>query len=225
MRRLSRLLVLLAALAAASREPAGALATFRPAPLYGGDVRSLVFDPAEPRRAFAGTSAGHLYRTDDGGECWRNAGVEAPFPGWVVGTLRFDPNRPGRLWAGLWGIWGGGAVAFSDDLGVTWTHPRPRRCRRAIRSTPWRRCRARSTALFVGTRTGVLVSDDAGLTWRGVSAGEPELVHVSSLHVDSPIRRTVRRRHLAARLSAATTAAPPGAASSTAWCSTPRSSR
>ncbi len=190
MRRLSRLLVLLAALAAASREPAGALATFRPAPLYGGDVRSLVFDPAEPLRAFAGTSAGHLYRTDDGGESWRNAGVEAPFPGWVVGTLRFDPNRPERLWAGLWGIWGGGAVAFSDDRGVTWT-------RRDQGLPPGDQVYALALVpgtadrLFVGTRTGVFASDDAGGNWRCVSAGEPELVHVSSLHVDSTDPRTV----------------------------------
>ncbi len=163
---------------------------FRPAPLYGADVRSLVFDPADPERAFAGTSAGHLYRSDDGGESWRNAGVEAPFPGWVVAALHFDSNRPGRLWAGLWGIWGGGRVAFSDDLGATWTH-RGDGLPEGDQVYSLALVPGVLDRLFVGTRSGVWVSDDAGMTLRQVSAGEPELVHVSSLHVDALDPRTI----------------------------------
>ena len=90
------------------------------APLYGADVRSLAFDPGDPDVAFAGTSAGHVYRSDDGGSSWRDAGDAVPFPGWVVGSLVFDPHRSGRLWVGLWGIWGGGSVAVSDDAGASW---------------------------------------------------------------------------------------------------------
>lgn len=154
-----------------------------PVPLYGADIRSLVFDPAEPERAFAGTSAGHIYLSQDGGASFRNAGVEIPFPGWVVGTLVFDENRPGRLWAGLWGIWGGGRVAFSDDSGATWTTRRGSASGEAqvyaLATVP-----GAPDRLFAGTRAGVELSDDAGLTFRPVGRELPGLIHVSSLHVD-----------------------------------------
>jgi len=155
-----------------------------PAPIYGADVRSLVFDPAEPERAFAGTSSGHVYRSDDGGESWREAhGETAPFPGWVVGTLVFDPERPGRLWAGLWGIWGGGRVAWSDDLGASWTltgNGLPESDQvYALAFVP-----GVAGRLFAATRSGVWRSDDDGASWRKVSAAEPRLIQVSSLWVD-----------------------------------------
>ncbi|GMU64226.1 MAG: hypothetical protein AMXMBFR36_05000 [Acidobacteriota bacterium] len=156
-----------------------------PAPLYGADVRSLVFDPREPERAFAGTSGGHVYRSDDGGESWYEAaGERAPFPGWVVGTLRFDPNRPERLWAGMWGIWGGGLVAFSDDLGASWTLRSeglpPGDQVYALAHVP-----GLAGRLFAATRTGVWRSDDDGMAWIKASASEPRLIHVSSLLVDA----------------------------------------
>lgn len=156
-----------------------------PAPLYGADVRSLVFDPREPDRAFAGTSGGHVYRSDDGGESWREASTDpVPFPGWVVGTLRFDPNRPERLWAALWGIWGGGLVAFSDDLGASWTF-------RSDGLPPGDQVYALAHVpgvpgrLFAATRTGVWRSDDDGGRWIRTSTPEPRLIQVSSLLVDS----------------------------------------
>jgi len=193
LRSLARALAAAAAVALAAvalAAPAAAALEFRPAPLYGADVRSLVFDPGAPDRAFAGTSAGHLYRSDDGGASWRNAGVEAPFPGWVVATLRFDPNRSGRLWAGLWGIWGGGLVAFSDDLGATWTRrsgglPEGDQVY-ALALVP-----GVADRLFVGTRTGVWASDDAATSFRHVSSALPDLIQVSSLHVDALDPRTV----------------------------------
>ena len=163
--------------------PAAARLDLHPVPLYGADIRSLVFDPADPERAFAGTSAGHIYFTDDGGASFRNAGVEIPFPNWVVGTLVFDENRPGRLWAGLWGIWGGGRVAFSDDSGKTWTIRRGSASGDAqvyaLATVP-----GAPDRLFAGTRAGVELSDDAGLTFRPVGRDLPGLIHVSSLHVD-----------------------------------------
>lgn len=155
----------------------------QPVPLYGADIRSLVFDPVHPDRAFAGTSAGHVYITEDGGATFRNAGAEIPFPGWVVGALVVDDNRPGRLWAGLWGIWGGGRIAFSDDSGATWTLRREGALDSAqvytlatVPGVPDR--------LIAGTRAGVEISDDAGETFRQVGRDVPGLIHVSSLHVD-----------------------------------------
>src|SRR5262249_28368886 len=89
---------------------------FPPAPIWGADVRTLAFVPGAPALVLAGTSAGQVYLSRNAGATWENAGSALPFPGWVVGALRFDPNRKARLWVALWGIWGSGQVAFSDDL-------------------------------------------------------------------------------------------------------------
>jgi photosystem II stability/assembly factor-like uncharacterized protein len=178
-------LVLFATFAGGSGASETSTVELVPAPLYGADVRSLVFDPREPERAFAGSSGGHVYRSDDGGESWfEAAGERVPFPGWVVGTLRFDPNRPERLWAGLWGIWGGGLVAFTDDLGASWTLRNeglpPGDQVYALAHVP-----GVAGRLFAATRTGVWRSDDDGVTWAKASAAEPRLIHVSSLLVDA----------------------------------------
>jgi hypothetical protein len=107
-------------LAACVRPASAAAADWRYLPIWGGDVRTVAIHPEDPDLVFAGTSAGQLYVSKNGGRTWANAGLHLPFPGWVVGALRFDPNQPSRMWAALWGIWGGGHVAFSDDLGKTW---------------------------------------------------------------------------------------------------------
>ncbi|HUO86724.1 MAG TPA: hypothetical protein VM617_04975, partial [Thermoanaerobaculia bacterium] len=88
------------------------------ADLFGGDVRSLAMAPDDPDVVYAGTTHGQLYRSLDGGATWSDAGPAVPFPGWVVSDLAFDAERPGRLWAALWGLWGGGLVAYSDDGGA-----------------------------------------------------------------------------------------------------------
>ncbi|HYN22270.1 MAG TPA: hypothetical protein VE078_15020, partial [Thermoanaerobaculia bacterium] len=115
-------LILISAMVSAAS--AASAPGWRSLPIWGGDIRSLVIRPDDPDMLFAGTSSGQLYLTRDGGRSWMDAGAPLPFPGWVVGTLRFDPNRTesgkSRLWAALWGVWGGGHVAFSDDLGKTW---------------------------------------------------------------------------------------------------------
>src|SRR4051812_18926952 len=77
-------------------------------PIWGGDVWSLAIHPQDPDVVFAGTSAGQIYLSRDGGRTWVDAGPALPFPGWVVSSLRFDPNpvggdpnRPPRLRAAL----------------------------------------------------------------------------------------------------------------------------
>lgn len=191
-RPLSRLRAIAGALGALWILAAAAAAaeTWRPAPIFGGDVRSLAFDPGHSGRVLAGTSGGHVYRSDDGGETWRNAGAEVPFAGWVVGALRIDPNRPERLWAALWGIWGGGAVARSDDGGASWLLPR-------VASGDGEQIYDLALVpgsvdrLFAASRQGVLRSDDGGASWRRVGESERGLVHVASLYVDPARPETV----------------------------------
>jgi photosystem II stability/assembly factor-like uncharacterized protein len=175
--------------AAAPGAPAPAPFEWRPAPLYGADIRSLAVDPRDPNLVLAGTSAGQVYRSGDGGATWADAGAALPLPGWVVGTLAFDPNRPGRVWAALWGIFGGGFVVHSDDLGRTWQHPHPVREEEQVYTlAPVPGAPGR---LFAATRRGVYRSEDDGASWLLVTAAYPEIVNVSSLWVDPLATQTV----------------------------------
>jgi photosystem II stability/assembly factor-like uncharacterized protein len=153
-------------------------------PIWGGDVRTMAFQPDSPDVVFAGTSGGQVYVSHNGGRTWGNAGPHLPFPGWVVSNLKFDPNRASRLWVALRGIWGGGSVASSDDSGKTWNV-------RAgglpaeepvytLALTPGHEGR-----LYAGTLSGVFGTDDGGVSWRRLTAGFPEMQKVTSLMVDA----------------------------------------
>ncbi|MEM7481382.1 MAG: hypothetical protein AAF481_09425 [Acidobacteriota bacterium] len=153
------------------------------APLYGGDVRTLAVDPRDPETLFAGTSAGHIYRSTDGGESWVERGHSTPLAGWVVGDLMFDPNRPDRLWAALWGVWGGGTVVYTEDGGRSWVERRQGLpggqvyTLALLADQPGR--------LYAGTRQGVFGSDDDGESWRHLTAELPRIQKVTSLMVDA----------------------------------------
>lgn len=155
-----------------------------PLDLSRSDVRSLAVHPRDPDLVAAGTAGGRVALSRDGGRTWAAAGSGTPFHGWVVGTLRFDPLRSHRLWAGAWGVWGSGMVAVSDDLGATWNRrqgdlpPEPVYDLVAVEEGD-------TTVLYAGLLSGVWRSGDGGATWRHLTAGNPEIHHVSSLWVGS----------------------------------------
>jgi photosystem II stability/assembly factor-like uncharacterized protein len=180
------------ALLAALLPAAGAGASpadWRYLPIWGGDVWTVTFHPEDPETAFAGTASGQVYVSRNGGRTWANAESHLPFPGWVVSHLRFDPNRPTRLWAALRGVWGGGHVAFSDDLGRSWVSRAgglPNEPVYTLALTPGREGR-----LYAGTATGVYGTEDGGESWRPLTAGLPEVQKVTSLLVDPDQPETV----------------------------------
>ena len=172
-----------------SRVASAAPSDWRYLPIWGADVRAVALHPDDPDLALAGTSAGQLYISRNAGRTWANAGPHLPFPGWVVGALRFDPNNPSRVWAALWGIWGGGHVTFSDDLGKTWVSRAgslPNEPVYALALVPGREGR-----MYAGTISGVYGTDDGGLSWRPLTDELPEVQKVTSLMVDAAQPDTV----------------------------------
>lgn len=179
------LLVALAAAALALPGPAAAegllATTWAQAALYGGDVRSLAPHPDDPDVLYAGTTHGQIYLSRDAGASWADAGQPVPFPGWVVSDLVFDAERDGRLWAALWGLWGGGLVAYSDDGGKGWTYRAGTLSDTKVYTLAT--VPGRADRLYAGTLNGVFRSDDAGETWHRMSAHLPEIYKVTSLLV------------------------------------------
>jgi photosystem II stability/assembly factor-like uncharacterized protein len=175
-------LTVLAASAATAPAPAADAPSWSRSELWGGDVRSLAFDPGDPSRVFAGTSGGHVYVSHDTGETWADAGRELALPGWVVSDLVFDPDVAGRLWAALWGTWGGGMVVVSDDGGVTW-QPRGHADLAHTQVYTLARVPGRPEQVFAGTLSGVWGSTDGGESWRRLTADLPEVHKVTSLLV------------------------------------------
>jgi hypothetical protein len=104
----------------------------------------------------------------------------------VVGALRFDPNRGAeqpRLWVALWGIWGSGQVAYSDDLGKTWVARSgglPDEPVYTLALVPGREGR-----IYAGTLSGVWATDDGGGSWARLTGELPEVQKVTSLYVDA----------------------------------------
>jgi photosystem II stability/assembly factor-like uncharacterized protein len=162
--------------------PAAAAAEWHPAPIYGGDIRSLVVVPENPDTLLAGTSAGQVYLSQNGGRSWQDAGASLPFPGWVVSKLVFDPNKPTRVWAALWGVWGSGQVAYSDDLGKRWSARSaglPDEPVYTLALVPGKEGR-----LYAGTLSGVYGSEDGGGSWKHLTGDLADMAKVTSLYVD-----------------------------------------
>ena len=184
--------------------------------LRSGRTRSRSSPEAPPATSIAPTTAARAGATP---------ASKLPFPGWVVGTLVFDREPAGPALGGALGDLGRRPGRRSRT-----TSARPGRSSRsarspASRSTRWRACRARRAASSPARAPACSLSDDVGLTWR---ARRPRRAGArSTSRACTSIRarpRTGDRRHLAARLPQRRRRRDLARRSSTAWCSTPRSS-
>lgn len=114
---------------------------------------NVVFDPFDKQHVFIANTDIGLMESKDAGESWYSATYNNGIPqNWINSTywLEFDPDVPGRAWA---------AMSDIHDL------PRPKM---------WRR---QSVSDFTG---GIVMTDDAGKTWKPVSssAGEAAFTHI-----------------------------------------------
>jgi hypothetical protein len=85
---------------------------FKPIGPQGGDVRSLVKDPSDPRRIYAGTVDGILYVSPNSGASWERLEPGFPLRGASLDDLMV--TETGEIFASFWKIDGsGGGVARS----------------------------------------------------------------------------------------------------------------
>lgn len=139
---------------------------------------TVLVDPRDPSRMFAGTADG-VYRSTDAGATFRRAGF--PDPGVQIWSLLIDPADPKRMLAG------GSPVSIyrSDDGGETWTR-RPDPAIPEYAKAPFERRVMRFAThphepgeIYAALEvSGVMRSTDGGETWSDCSE---HLVRLSEL--------------------------------------------
>ncbi|HEY4025474.1 MAG TPA: hypothetical protein VGO86_03500 [Candidatus Dormibacteraeota bacterium] len=138
--------------------PAGPLPGRLDAPVF-----ALAIDPTNGRHVLAGTEAGAILSSTDGGATWRTAVIRL---GRGVAALAFDPSQPSVVVAGTRGA----GVWSSADGGRTWRQ-QPGTDSRTVRAFAFA-----GGVTLAGSDRGVLSSHDgarwspAGLTQVRVSA-------------------------------------------------------
>ena len=130
-----------------------------------GSVLALAFAPGSAA-VFAGTAAGGLYRSDDGGESW--ALVEGPLAGLSVSAVAIDGADASILCAGT----NGAGIFRSTDGGRTWAESKTGLGNLFVESVVFDPGPPR--AVLAGTDGGVFRSADGGQSWKDFSEGLPE---------------------------------------------------
>jgi photosystem II stability/assembly factor-like uncharacterized protein len=167
---------------------AGRAQSWAPVGPFGGDVRSLVTDPHDPRLVYLGTASGSVYRSEDAALHWRRLQPGFPARDASIDDLVVDPA--GVLYAGYWEVHGsGGGVARSADGGRTFT-VLSGIAGQAVRSLAIAPSNPRH--LVAGTLAGVFRSRDAGETWDRISpADDEEIRNVNSVAIDPADPETI----------------------------------
>jgi len=143
--------------------------------LSGAAVRSVVIDPRDPDTIYAGTAAGEVFRSTNGGEQWDC--VTRDLLRKRIHALAVDPRSPGILYAGT-----AGGVFQSTDGGTRW---------QALSLSVRRRhvhCLAidprNPGILYAGAAGGVFKTTNGGGSWKAAHRGISKS-NVTALAIDS----------------------------------------
>jgi len=150
----------------------------------GGDVRTLAVDPAKPEVLYMGTTDGHIFASDDGGEHWRILGRAGIRLDGVITSILVDSRDSRTLFASSWtreADHEGGGIFRSQDAGLNW---QPAgligHAVRALIQSP-----SDPATFIAGGLDGVFRSTDGGSSWQQISpADDAELQNVDSLAMD-----------------------------------------
>jgi photosystem II stability/assembly factor-like uncharacterized protein len=96
-------------------------------PFRGGRVVAVAGDPVNDQVFYFGSTGGGVWKTEDGGEYWRNVS-HGYFKRASVGALQVAPSDPNVIYAGMGestirgNVTHGDGVYRSTDAGKTWEH-------------------------------------------------------------------------------------------------------
>jgi photosystem II stability/assembly factor-like uncharacterized protein len=154
---------------------------------YGGDVRALAINPANPATLYAGTLGGGVFKSTDSGATWAvaNAGTYnygSGLTNLAINALAINPSNPATIYAGT-----NGGVFKSADSGGNWVAASlglsPYSDVNALAIDP-----ATPNTLFAGTEGGgVFKSTDAGNSWAAANTGlTDQVVNVLAINPSTP---------------------------------------
>lgn len=158
-------------------------AQWKPVGPEGGDARSLTYDPRNPDRILLGTSAGHIFQSQNGGRSWSQWVHFGTRDDLVLDTVAFDPANSNTIYVAAWSVEEPSGDLFrSRDSGKTWqalpgVHGKSIRAFALAESDP--------RILVIGALDGVFRSRDAGDTWERITpAGHADLRNFESVAID-----------------------------------------
>ena len=140
----------------------------------GEPVLALAVDPSDGRVLLAGTGAGEVYRSADGGRSWRLAHSGL---GRGVAAIAFSPFKQGLVFAGT----RGSGVWRSSDGGGSW-QPQPGTESRTVRAFGFTK-----TLTVAGGDQGILVSRDGG-SWAPSGLNQVTVSALATPAVNEPQR-------------------------------------
>jgi photosystem II stability/assembly factor-like uncharacterized protein len=145
--------------------------SWRAAGLQGKNVTWLALDPEDRNTVYAGTwerkygvGEHRVFKSSDGGSSWRSA-----LEGKDVEGLTFDPQDPDTVYANVsdGAVGGFGRIIKSTDGARTWRALDVGQAANLLALHP-----RNSAMLYALSDTGLLMSSDAGRSWRGLR-GDP----------------------------------------------------
>ncbi len=151
-----------------------------------GRLSCIEFHPSDPDVVFIGSPSGGIWKTEDGGENWRNQ--DQTLTNFGASSIAFDPNDPSIMYAGTGdadasdsygvGVW------KSTDGGDTWVASNSGMGDVTVGVV---RIRPDSTNILIaGTRNGLYRSTDAGDTWTFVGVNTRDYRDIE-LHPTNPM--------------------------------------
>ena len=147
----------------------------------GGDVRSLVIDPQDPRRLYFGTIDGQIYTSADAGETWSRVGGFNR-PGLLIDNLIVDPRDSKVIYAAAHRHKEAGGFFKTTDGGRTWRESEQLKGD-GIHSLT--QSAKNPDLLLAGTNRGIWRSADGGDRWELLNTeATPGLINIESLAVD-----------------------------------------
>jgi len=150
----------------------------------GGDVRSLVYDPANPDHILLGTSTGVIFASQDGGRSWSRFAHLGNGDDYVLDHIAFDPRNSNKIYVSAWSFQSQqtGDVFRSHDGGKNWQtlpamHNKSVRAMAVAASDP--------RVIVAGALDGVYRSNDGGESWQRISpTNHADLRNFESIAVD-----------------------------------------
>jgi photosystem II stability/assembly factor-like uncharacterized protein len=159
----------------------------------GGAVSAIAVAPSDSNRVYAGTTIGHVYRSDDGGNTSPWADKSTGLPSRAVSSLWVDPADADQVLISVGGLlstgFPGGSAAQSvyrsTNGGNSWTDVSgdlPTITANAVVADP-----SSATTYYLATDGGVYRTTDGGVHWLPFDNGIPN-VPIADLTVDSSLK-------------------------------------